>query len=149
METSLGQYCLNVSDLERSVAFYTEVLGLEVHSRTEIPGTHEAIVWGRGKGSALQLAEHVDETDPIDQSVEGIKKVGALWKLYLNTDDVKGLHAKAVEVGAKSVMEPTFRLSKRSRVSTGTPGGTRTPDPQVRSLAEAQAKTVTYVSRTS
>lgn len=108
METSLGQYCLNVSDLKRSVQFYTEVLGLQVHSRTEIPGTHEAIVWGGGKGSALQLAEHLDKTDPIDQSVEGIKKVGALWKLYLNTDDVKALHAKAVAAGAKSVVEPMY-----------------------------------------
>jgi len=106
MGNSLGQYCLNVSDLERSVTFYTEVLGLELHSRTQIPGTNEAIVWGRGQGSALQLAEHDEKTAPIDQSPEGIKKVGALWKLYLSTDDVQGLHAKAVAAGAKSVVEP-------------------------------------------
>ena len=107
MGNSLGQYCLNVSDLERSVTFYTEVLGLELHSRTQIPGTNEAVVWGRGQGSALQLAEHDEKTAPIDQSPEGIKKVGALWKLYLSTDDVEGLHAKAVAAGAKSVVEPT------------------------------------------
>ena len=106
MGNSLGQYCLNVSDLEASVTFYTEVLGLELHSRTQIPGTNEAIVWGRGKGSALQLAEHDEKTAAIDQSLEGIKKVGALWKLYLSTDDVQGLHAKAVAAGAKSVVEP-------------------------------------------
>ena len=106
MGNSLGQYCLNVSDLERSVAFYTDVLGLELHSRTQIPGTNEAIVWGRGKGSALQLAEHHEKTSPIDQSPEAIKKVGALWKLYLCTDDVQALHAKAVAAGAKSVVEP-------------------------------------------
>ena len=27
MKTSLDQYCINVSDLERSVAFYEKVLG--------------------------------------------------------------------------------------------------------------------------
>ena len=105
MGNSLGQYCLNVSDLERSVTFYTEVLGLELHSRTQIPGTNEAVVWGRGQGSALQLAEHDEKTAPIDQSPEGIKKVGALWKLYLSTDDVQGLHAKAVAAGVDADSE--------------------------------------------
>ena len=106
MRTTLGQYCINVSDLERSVEFYTDVLGLQLHSRTQIPGTNEALIWGGGPGSALQLAEHDDKTAPIDQSADGIKKVGAMWKLYVNTDDVKALHAKAIAAGAKSVVEP-------------------------------------------
>ena len=106
MGTTLGQYCINVADLERSVEFYTDVLGLQLHSRTQIPGTNEALIWGGGPGSALQLAEHDDKTAPIDQSADGIKKVGAMWKLYVNTDDVKALHAKAIAAGAKSVVEP-------------------------------------------
>ncbi|MCR9096271.1 MAG: VOC family protein [bacterium] len=106
MGTTLGQYCINVSDLERSVEFYTDVLGLKLHSRTQIPGTNEALIWGGGPGSALQLAEHDDKTAPIDQSADGIKKVGAMWKLYVNTDDVKALHVKAIAAGAKSVVEP-------------------------------------------
>ena len=106
MRTTLGQYSINVSDLERSVEFYTDVLGLQLHSRTQIPGTNEALIWGGGPGSALQLAEHDDKTAPIDQSADGIKKVGAMWKLYVNTDDVKALHAKAIAAGAKSVVEP-------------------------------------------
>ncbi len=108
MTSSLGQFCINVSDLERSVQFYTEVLGLEVQSRTSIPNCEEAIVWQKGKGGALQLAQHLDGPDAIDQSADGIRKTGALWKLYLNTDDCKGLHAKAVKAGAKSLMEPFF-----------------------------------------
>ena len=108
MATSLAQYCINVSDLDRSVRFYTEVLGLEEHSRTDIPNCREAIVWGRGKGSALQLAQHLDGPDAIDQSADGIRKVGALWKLYVTTDDCKGLYEKAVAAGAKSVTEPTY-----------------------------------------
>ena len=43
MTSWLGQYCINVTDLERSVAFYT-ALGLENTSRTEIPQAFEAIV---------------------------------------------------------------------------------------------------------
>ena len=50
MESWLGQYCLNVTDLERSVAFYTS-LGLTCTSRTEIEQAWEAIVENPGGGS--------------------------------------------------------------------------------------------------
>lgn len=107
VKSSFGQYCINVSDLEASVRFYTEALGFELHSRTQIPNCNEALIWCRGKGGSLQLAQHLDETGSIDQSAQGIKRVGALWKLYVNTDDCKGLYEKAIAAGAKSVTEPT------------------------------------------
>ena len=35
MPTTVGQYCIYVRDLEASVRFYTEVVGLKVQSRTD------------------------------------------------------------------------------------------------------------------
>ena len=65
MTSWLGQYCINVTDLERSVAFYT-ALGLDCTSRTEIPQAFEAIVEHPGGGSKLQLAQQKEPADPFD-----------------------------------------------------------------------------------
>lgn len=95
---SLGQYCLNVADLERSVAFYT-ALGLENTSRTEIPQAWEAIVERPGHGSRLQLAQQKDQRGPVDLG-------DAFWKLYVNTDDVDALFATAIDAGATAESKP-------------------------------------------
>jgi catechol 2,3-dioxygenase-like lactoylglutathione lyase family enzyme len=98
MANWLGQYCINVTDLERTVAFY-EALGLECTSRTEIPNAWEAILENTAKGGKLQLAEQKDQSGPIDMG-------NAFWKLYVNTDDVASTYRAALDAGAASVMEP-------------------------------------------
>src|SRR4051812_39393489 len=94
----LGQYCLNVADLERAVGFYT-ALGLECTSRTEIPQAHEAIIERPGRGSKLQLAQQLEQELPLDLG-------NAFWKLYVNTDDIDVLFAKAVAAGATVESKP-------------------------------------------
>ena len=98
MATWLGQYCINVSDLERTVAFY-EALGLECTSRTEIPNAHEAIVENTAQGGKLQLAQQKEQQGPIDMGT-------AFWKLYVNTEDIEATFRTALEAGATVVMEP-------------------------------------------
>jgi lactoylglutathione lyase len=93
----LGQYCLNVTDIEATVAFY-ELLGLTCTSRTEIPGAHEAIVEQPGVGSKLQLAQHIDRTEALT--------MGSMWKLYVDTDDCAALHDRAVAAGHASLVAP-------------------------------------------
>ena len=41
MASTVGQYCIYVSDIQRSEQFYTELIGLKVQSRTEIDDVHE------------------------------------------------------------------------------------------------------------
>ncbi|HEY8524560.1 MAG TPA: VOC family protein [Acidimicrobiales bacterium] len=96
--TWLGQYCLNVTDLDTSVAFY-ELLGLTCTSRTSIPEADEAIVEHPGRGSKLQLARHHDH--------HGTLRMGSMWKLYVYTDDCAGLHQRAVDAGHPSILPPT------------------------------------------
>lgn len=94
----LGQYCINVSDLDATVAFY-ELLGLTCTSRTEIPQALEAIIEDGATGRKMQLAQQKDQRGPIE--------MGVVWKLYVYTEDCEALHRRAVDAGFPSVMEPT------------------------------------------
>jgi lactoylglutathione lyase len=98
----LGQYCLNVTDLDTTLAFY-ELLGLTCTSRTEIPDAFEAIVEHPGRGSKLQLAQQRARSAPL--------RMGSMWKLYVYTDDCAGLHDAAVAAGHPSLVEP-MRLDR-------------------------------------
>jgi lactoylglutathione lyase len=95
----LNQYCVYVSDLDATVAWY-EAMGLTCTSRTDIPAHREAIVEHPDRGGKIQLAQQLDHDGPIDMGT-------SMWKLYLSTDDCAGLHATAVDRGSPSVMEPT------------------------------------------
>jgi lactoylglutathione lyase len=99
MENSLGQYCINVSDLERSVAFWEGVVGIPVQSRTEIPGAKEVVLQAEVGGSRIQLAQHDDNDGTIDMGT-------AVWKLYVDTDDCQAVYDKAVAAGCESVTPP-------------------------------------------
>ena len=98
MKTSVDQYCINVTDLEKSVHFYEKVLGFEVTHRIEIPNVTEVVLEG-ANGNRIQLAWHHDHEDPIDHG-------NAFWKLYINTDDCEGLYQRAVDAGTKSIAAP-------------------------------------------
>jgi len=56
-----------------------------------------------GQGSKLQLAQQADQDGPL--------RMGSMWKLYVNTDDCEGLHAKAVAAGHPSLVPP-MRLDR-------------------------------------
>jgi lactoylglutathione lyase len=95
----LNQYCVYVSDLERTIAFYT-TLGLECTSRTDIAHAKEAILENTEGGGRIQLAQRLDDECSIAMGT-------AMGKLYVNTDDCTALHRKVLEAGYSSVMEPT------------------------------------------
>lgn len=100
MDSWLGQYCINVTDLEASVRFY-EALGLTATSRTEIPDAWEAIVEDAGRTAGkLQLAQQKANEGPIDHG-------NALWKLYVDCVDIEATHRAAVAAGAVETMAPT------------------------------------------
>lgn len=98
MSTWLGQYCIYVTDIDRTVAFY-EALGLECTSRTEIDHAYEAIIEHPGKGSKMQVAQRKDHDGPIEMG-------SALWKLYVNTDDIERTYSSALAAGGTVVAAP-------------------------------------------
>jgi lactoylglutathione lyase len=99
MENSLGQYCINVSDLDRAVEFWEKVVGIPVQSRTEIPNVKEVVLQAAAGGSRIQLAQHLDREGPIDMGT-------AMWKIYVDTDDCQGLYERAIAAGCESVSAP-------------------------------------------
>ncbi len=98
MKVSIDQYCINVTDLARSVRFYEQVLGLEVTHRIETPDFSEVVLKG-SSGNRIQLARHHAQSGPIEHG-------NGFWKLYLDTDDCKGLYQRCIEAGMESVSEP-------------------------------------------
>ena len=98
MKTTLGQYCINVSNMERAVAFYEGAIGLEITHRIEEDGFREVIL-GTQEGARIQLAYHFGQDDPIAHS-------GSFWKHYVYTDDCKELYSRALAAGGTSVLEP-------------------------------------------
>ncbi|MDB3856123.1 VOC family protein [Halieaceae bacterium] len=103
MKSRLGQYCINVSDIERSEKFYADICGLNVEQRLDIPEIRvKELVLGAhdNAGGQIQLAEHYDtKGEPIDHG-------NAFWKLYVYTDDCRGLYDAAIAFGCESVTEP-------------------------------------------
>jgi lactoylglutathione lyase len=99
MATTVGQYCIYVRDIEASERFYTEIIGLKVQSRTEIPDVHEIVLAADDGGGRLQLAERYAGGQDIDHGF-------ALWKIYMNVDDCVATHRRAVDAGFTSTMEP-------------------------------------------
>ena len=95
----LGQYCINVEDLERAIGFWQGVCGIPLRSRTEIPTALEAVLQADEGGARLQLAQQLDRPGPVDMGT-------AMWKLYVNTSDCQAIYDKAVGAGCESVRPP-------------------------------------------
>jgi lactoylglutathione lyase len=99
MATKVGQYCINVTDLERSERFYEDIVGLKVQTRTQIPNVNEVVLAADVGGGRLQLAQHLDQSGPIDHG-------NALWKIYMIVDDCADVHRRALGAGFESTMTP-------------------------------------------
>jgi lactoylglutathione lyase len=101
MASRLGQFCISVTDLEHSERFYSEVLGLVVEQRIEIPEAKEIVLGAEGSDGKIQLAQKTQQRGAIDHGDE------ALWKFYLYTDDIVSLANAAEAFGCTVEMPPT------------------------------------------
>jgi catechol 2,3-dioxygenase-like lactoylglutathione lyase family enzyme len=94
---------LNVADLERSVTFYREAFGLELHRDHNEPeadvwigGAHAAFSWT--DGAFLHFA--LFPASPPERSVSRDAQIG------FNVTDVEEAHARAVSFGTVVVHGP-------------------------------------------
>ena len=100
MASRLGQFCISVTDLDRSEDFYTRILGLEVQQRIEIPDAKELVLGAEGSDGKIQLAQKTAQQGEIDHGDD------ALWKFYLYTDDINAIYSAAMDYGCESGQEP-------------------------------------------
>ncbi len=93
--TQLGHIALRVRDMDKSVEFYSEVLGLKLHNRTRGP----AFLGIRGDAShELALMPLPAGAEGPDPSRAGMYHMA--WEMP-SFEALEGLHARLIEKGVK------------------------------------------------
>jgi lactoylglutathione lyase len=95
----LSGFGINVDDLDRSVEFYTQVLGLQEKTKIDLGELHEVLVGGEDDRTALLLVKHADRTD-VPTPGTGFEKI------VLVTDDVDALCQRVATSAGAVVKEP-------------------------------------------
>lgn len=93
-----------VEDLDRSVRFYTDVIGMQELQRVDVPDLklQEAILSFGGRGAALVLMEYAPGADP-----GGFGSPGASGgKIVVSTEDPAALIDAVRAAGGTVVREP-------------------------------------------
>ena len=98
MTTSVGNVAIWVTSLDRSVPFYTQVLGLDVLTTIETQDVREVIVGAEQVGSRLMLAERLTAQQPVVPA--------GIWKVYVDTADLDDILQRARAAGAPLVDGP-------------------------------------------
>jgi lactoylglutathione lyase len=102
--------CLNVSDINRSVEFYTQELGLKLTSRREVKQNNAEIVFLKDEsGAAIELTHWRDkngliEGDNLDHIAFGVQDVQSA---------IEQLRGRGVTIA----MEPFSLQSSSSRIA--------------------------------
>ena len=123
--STIGQIALTVRDLDRSIAFYRDILGMKVlwdsvqagvryggpvsDRITGCPGTEQHIVFlGLGE-SFLELVEYT----PTGKPLKGNKASDTgSFHLCFKTDDIQALHARLLENKAAVHCSPQEGISQ-------------------------------------
>ena len=101
MASRIAQFCIAVTDLTRSEDYYTNVLGLEVQQRIEIPDAKEIVLGSPDAEGMIQLAQKTAQQGPIDHGDD------ALWKFYIYSDDIQSIYDAALAWGSECPQPPT------------------------------------------
>ena len=154
MSVRLGHLRLDVADLDRQVAFYTEALGLSVHERARDDTSHYAFLTDRASvhgGSAMHhrlvLRAARDGTPPersgpLDHIAFEVPDAATLWAF------VERLRARGVETDlqdARIAWQCYFRDPEGNRLEVycdrrGCPGGAPFWRARQSDLAEARLR---------
>jgi len=104
-------FCINVKDLEKSIHFYRDILGLRLARRREIPENNAEIVFMLGKSSdvGLELTHWRDKKDYVEGDY--------LDHIALGVEDVEAKVEELRENGVEIAMEPFSLKGSKSKIA--------------------------------
>jgi catechol 2,3-dioxygenase-like lactoylglutathione lyase family enzyme len=103
------QYCnVSVNDVEESVAFYRDALGLEVLNNVESGGFHWVTLGNSSQpGSQIVLSEpHAGRSQADGDALQELLTKGVMPLLVFSSDDVDAAFERAQATGAEVLQEP-------------------------------------------
>ena len=104
-EIKIRHTCLRVRDLEKSVDFYTSLLGMELMRRRESPERGETVAYvGYGEESKNHALELVQEHEPPIQYAHG----NTYGHIALLVPDVGVMADKLKNAGVEFVLDPHY-----------------------------------------
>ena len=95
---------ITVRDMERSVAFYRDLLGFDVLGQLLVNKGRMKLVYLRSGGAYVELFEYRDHD--AETAVGVPDTVGGFKHLALQTDDVDGLAARLKAAGIEFTLDP-------------------------------------------
>jgi lactoylglutathione lyase len=99
LKVTVGPYCINVTDMARSLSFYTETIGLQIIRDVDYHGLREVQLGSKAGGGVIQLAHSREVAAPIDHGT-------ALRKIYFYVEDCEKAHQRVVDAGWPSTHTP-------------------------------------------
>jgi len=109
MTISLRYTNITVNDVDESLAFYRDALGLEVRNDVS-NGGFRWVTLGTDAQPMLELvisAPHAGRSQEDGDALQALLTKGVLPFLVFRTDDVDALFETAVAAGAEVLQEPT------------------------------------------
>ena len=107
MTTSLQYTNVTVNDVDESIPFYRDGLGLEVRNDVASGGFRWVTLGGGGPGSEIVLSvPHAGRSQADGDALQELLTKGSLPILVFRTDDLDGLFERLEASGAEVLQEP-------------------------------------------
>ncbi len=114
MITDFHHASITVQNLERSVAFYRDVLGMEYMFERDVikgyvaeivgyPDVHQRQAWLRGGGEKLELIQYLS---PEGKPIDGASYNPGTLHLAFEVDDIHAMYKRLQELGVKTRSAP-------------------------------------------
>ena len=108
MELSLSTCFVQVHDPDLALAFYRDVLGLEVRNDVSNQGFRWITVGSAAQpGVSIVITNYLNGSPGDNDMVAGLIAKGALNGVHFRADDLDAAFAKVRAAGAEIVQEPT------------------------------------------